>query len=146
MKMLFSPETLIVIIAIVVFCVFIYTLYISIFSIIHLTSNNNKFASSAQWAGLYFYQSNFPLPQLILNKGNINILNFLKFAIIGVISTEVVEPTTEVFLSDEDLSALLEPILNEIVGNVISATFLQSLGLLTPSVIAFLESHSYIIQ
>jgi hypothetical protein len=136
--MFFSFYTFIVIISIIVFCVFIYTLYNSIMTIVHNTSN--KFARSAQWAGLYFYQSSLP------GKGGFNFFKILKLALIGVVSTEVADPTTVINLTDEELQALLEPILSEIGGNVISATYLHSLGLLTPSVIAFLEGLGYIIQ
>lgn len=107
-------------------------------TIVHNTSN--KFARSAQWAGLYFYQSS------LSGKGSFNILKKFKLALLGVVSTEVVEPTTVVNLTDEELQALLEPILSEIVGNVISAAHLHSLGLLTPTVTAFLEGLGYIIQ
>jgi len=75
----------------------------------------------------------------------LKLLNF-KFALVGVVSTHVIEPSTVVELTDDELFALLEPFLNEIDGNVISAALLQSLGFLTPTVISLLEGMGNIIQ
>jgi len=139
--MLFNYNSFIVVIAIIIFIVFIFTLFISIFTV--LNHSSNKLNSSAQWAGLYFSQAS------LSGKGKFNIFNML-LASIGVVSTNrnssTQGDTTVVDLNDDELCELLEPILSEIVGNVISAAHLQSLGLLTPSVIAFLESCGYIIN
>jgi hypothetical protein len=130
----------IVVIAIIIFIVFIITLFISIFTVLYHSSD--KLNSSAQWAGLYFSQASLP------GKGKFNLL----LASIGVVSTNVAnsssqgDDTTVVELNDDDLCELLEPILSEIVGDVISAAHLHSLGLLTPTVIDLLEASGYIIN
>jgi hypothetical protein len=57
------------------------------------------------------------------------------------------EPATEVELTDAELNELLQIILAEIGNtNVIDSQLLQSLGMYTDTVIAFLEALGYIIS
>ena len=140
--MFFNNETLIVIIVIFVLSVFLYTLYNNIFTIIHNTSN--KFSSFAQWEGLYNSHSYLPSSGYF-NILRLRLLNF-KLAISGVVSTQVVQAqSTVVELTDVELNQLLEPILNGIVGNVITTGYLKSFGLFTPSVISYLQGIGYTI-
>lgn len=143
--MFFNYNTLIILIAIFVFCVFIYTLYNSIITINKSTSM--KYYRSAQWAGLAFSRSNLSLSQfeiyLLKKFGNINISKCLQYSLIGTVSTSV--NTTEVFLTDAELMQLVEPLLSEITGNIITVAQLQAFGLYTESVITFLQGLGFIV-
>jgi len=71
-------------------------------------------------------------------------LQFLRLSLVGAVVPHI--PTTTVEVTDDELRELLEIILIEI-GNthMISAEYLQSLGLYTNTVIAYLEALGYII-
>jgi|SRR5919206_2899127 hypothetical protein len=129
---------LIIIGAVLVIIIFTLCFYYNIFTISHNPSN--KYPSSAQWVGLYSSHS------YLSGKGNFNLFNFFKLGLVGAVSRYAEEgPTTVINLTDEELFQLLEPILSEITGNVISLAYLHSLGLSSPTVVTFLENLGYII-
>jgi hypothetical protein len=76
-----------------------------------------------------------------------NKIGNIRLALIGGALSVAIDNanTTVVQLTDQDLNELLEPILSEVVGNHITASFLAQFGLYTPTVVAYLENLGYII-
>jgi len=118
-------NSIIVIFAIIVLGVFIYTFYNYIFTTKHNSINNvgiiNKIKSS-----------------------------LFKLSSIGTVSTVVNSSsdnnTTVVSVTDEELNSLLEVVFREIGDSkYISVDLLQSLGLYTSTVVNYLQSLGYII-
>jgi hypothetical protein len=123
---------LIVIIAVLVLGLFILTLYY----IYKINSNSNTIVSSKNQFKLSLSQAltgaMVPYGNGVPNNNNPNVVD---------------EPTTEVELTDAELDELLQIILAEIGNtNIIESQLLQSLGMYTETVRAFLEALGYIIS
>jgi hypothetical protein len=119
----FNKDSIVVLAAIFVLGVFIYTFYKYIFTPVHNTSNTN--------VGLF-------------NKFKLK-LTLIKLSSVGTVST-IVNSSTVVKLTDEDLNSLLEFVFREIGNsNQIPLELLKSLGLHTPTVIIYLQSLGYIV-
>jgi hypothetical protein len=119
--MLFHIDTMGVVIAIIV---------LSFNTIIYLISIKNKIFTAVHII------SNIVSNQLRLQ--------FLRLSLVGAIVPHT--QTTTVEVTDEELRELLEIILIEVGNNnMISAEYLQSLGLFTNTVVAYLEALGYII-
>jgi hypothetical protein len=116
-------NSIIVIFAIIVLGVFIYTFYNYIFTTKHNSINNVG----------------------IINKIK---LSLFKLSSVGTVSTLVdySSDTTVVRVTDEELNSLLEVVFREIGdSNYISVNLLQSLGLYTSTVVSYLQGLGYII-
>jgi|SRR5882757_614322 len=116
-----NHNLIIVISAILIFSIFIYTFYNNIFTTVISPSNTNT---------------------------NVGVFNKLQFALIrlSTIGTTVSTKVTEVKVTDEELHSLLEVVFREIGNsNQISVGLLNSFGLYTPTVVAYLQNLGYII-
>lgn len=117
--MLLYIDLICIIIAIVIFIIQIYISYI--FTVGHIPSNKGIFS-------------------------NIELILF-RWASTGVVAKYVNSSSTTVEVSDEDLNELLQVVFRQIGNtNIISVSLLESLGLNTPTVVAYLEALGYIIQ
>jgi hypothetical protein len=132
-KMFFNNDTMVVVIVILV---------LSLNTIIYFLINKNNIFTAVHI-----------ISNIVSNELR---YNYLKLAL-GPITTAIVPykkttqttsttSTTEVELTDEELMELLEVVFNEVGNrNMISAEYLQSLGLYTQTVISYLEALGYII-
>lgn len=124
--MFLTFEVLVPIISLSVLVIFLYNYYDNIFSIFNFSSN-------------YKIKN---LQQSLLN---------IRLALIGgaLATPEQISNavnTTVVTLTDEELNELILALISEIGNsNIISVSLLQSFGLYTHSVMAYLESLGYII-
>lgn len=119
--MLFNNDTMVVVIAILVLCVNTIIYFIinknNIFTTVHIINN------------------------IVSNELRVQ---YLKLSLVGAVVPHI--PSTTVELTDGELMELLEVIIIETGNNnMISAEYLQSLGLFTNTVISFLEALGYII-
>ncbi len=121
----FNNDSIIVISAIIVLSVFIYTFYDNIFTPAQHSSNIN--------GGLY-------------NKLKLS-LSAIKYSFFGLISTLVdASASTVVWLTDDELNSLLQVVFREIGNsNIITVELLKSLGLYSGSVVNYLISLGYTI-
>jgi hypothetical protein len=109
-------DAIIVVSAISLFCIFIYTFYNNIFTT-GLIPCNNKFK-----------------------------LSLIRLSFTGGVIAKAEAPATEVTLTDEDLNSLLEYLFSQIGNsNQIPVELLESLGLYTSTVVTYLEGLGYII-
>jgi hypothetical protein len=124
----FNMDAVVGLAVIIVLGVFIYTFYKYILPVYN-TSNTN--------VGLF-------------NKFKLR-LSLIKLSSVGTVSTIVnssnpSNSSTVVDLTDDELNSLLEVVFREIGNsNLISLELLQSFGLHTPTVIAYLKALGYII-
>jgi hypothetical protein len=119
--MLISIDLLIVIIAVIVLSIFIYTFYDNIFTAVQPLNNKVGFFKKFK-------------------------LSLIRLSSIGTVSTHVNNPSTVVDLSDADLDSLLQFVYMTIGdSNEISAVLLKSLGLYTSTVVHYLEQLGYVI-